>query len=30
VACDDIGELTDVHLDEATPDDEAQHARQDT
>jgi len=30
VAGDDIGELTDVHLDEATSDNEAQHARQDT
>jgi hypothetical protein len=30
VAGDEIQDLPDVHLDEATPDDEAQHARQDT
>jgi len=30
VAGDEIGDLADVHLDEATSDDEAQHARQDT
>ena len=30
VAGDELGDLADVHLEEATPDDEAQHARQDT
>jgi hypothetical protein len=30
VASDEIGDLSDVDLDEATPDDEAQHARQGT
>jgi hypothetical protein len=30
VAGDEIRDLADVHLDEASSDDEAQHARQDT